>query len=328
MKDIGVIIAAMNASDTIGRAVASALMQDEVAQVVVVDDASSDHTAQAAREADDGTGRLKIIVCARNLGPAAARNLAISRSVTPYIALLDADDFMLAGRFAALSDPGEDWDLSADNIVFASAETAEQFAGKSTFDTGGMAQHLSFERFVLANISQPDRPRGELGFLKPVIRRSFLEEHGLAYNERMRLGEDFELYARMLLAGARFRIIAACGYVAIERTTSLSARHSAADLAALVAADERMLAGPLSPDARQALVAHHAQCARRMNHRRFLDAKREKGLVRALAENVALPRLIFDAAQGIAQDKWRQRKRRRAVGDLQLPPKPRLLVRP
>lgn len=328
MKNIGVIITAMNAEDTIGRAVASALMQDEVADVVVIDDASKDDTAQAARNADDGSGRLKIVVCPHNHGPAAARNLAISRSVAPLIAILDADDFLLAGRFAALSDPGADWDVSADNIVFASTEAAVQFEGKCTFDAGGAAQHLTFERFVRANISQPERPRGELGFLKPVIRRSFLEQHGLAYDERMRLGEDFDLYARMLLAGARFRIIAACGYVATERENSLSAVHSAADLKALVAADERMLTSQLTSGARVALKAHHVQCVKRWHHRSFLDAKREKGLIGALAESAALPHLILNAARGVAHDKWRACKQWYSSGDPPASKEPRFLVRP
>jgi len=328
MQNVGVIITAMNAQGSIGRAVASALIQKEVAEVSVVDDASSDRTAQAARDADDGSGRLKIIVCKQNLGPAAARNLAISQSHAPLIAILDADDFLLADRFSALADPAADWDVSADNIVFASPEVARQFAGKRAFDTGGTAQRLTFEQFVAANISQPDRPRGELGFLKPVIRRSFLEEHGLVYDERMRLGEDFDLYARMLLAGARFRIIASCGYVAVEQATSLSACHTAADLGALVAADERMLARPLSAKARRVLTIHCEQCAERWHHRSFLDAKREKGLVRALAANATLPRLILDAAKGVAQDKWRERKKRRKGDGRIVPPQPRFLVEP
>jgi succinoglycan biosynthesis protein ExoU len=327
MQDIGVIITAMNAHDTIGRAVASALVQPEVTEVVVVDDASKDDTAQAARNADDGSGRLKIVECPENLGPAAARNLAISRLQAPLIAILDADDFLLAGRFAELEDPDADWDLSADNIVFASAMMAQQFAGKHAFDTSGTAQRLTFERFVMANISHPDRPRGELGFLKPVIRRSFLEEHQLAYDPRLRLGEDFDLYARMLLAGARFRIVAACGYVAIERDNSLSVQHTAADLKALVDADKRMLARPLSPDARRVLTAHHEQCSARWHHRRFLDSKREKGLVGALTENAGLPRLILDAAKGIARDKWKDRRRRNS-GAPQVPAEPRFLVGP
>ncbi len=303
MDDICVIVAAMNAEATIARAVASALAEPEVSEVVVIDDASRDATLQAACGADDGSGRLSLMRAPRNLGPAAARNLALTRSSAPLVAVLDADDVILPGRFANLADPQSDWDMSADNMMFVGEDQAEEFAGLTAFATGGVAERMSFARFVAANISQAGRPRGELGFLKPVMRRAFLQRHGLAYDERLRLGEDFDLYARMLLAGARFRLVAACGYVAIERPDSLSARHSAADLAALVAADDRMLAGQMKAPDREVLTLHRAQCAQRWHHRHFLDAKQKSGLMRALIDNRASPRLLVDAALGVARDK-------------------------
>jgi succinoglycan biosynthesis protein ExoU len=303
MNEICVIVAAMNAETTVARAVASALAEPEVSEVVVIDDASRDGTARQARSVDDGSGRLTVIRAPRNLGPAAARNLALARSKAPFVAVLDADDVILPGRFAALADAGDDWDMSADNMMFVSEDQAHEFVGLAAFATGGVAERMIFARFVAANISQPGRPRGELGFLKPVMRRAFLTANGLAYDERLRLGEDFDLYARMLLAGARFRLVAACGYVAIERPDSLSAKHSAADLAALVGADDRMLARPLAPADREVLAVHRAQCAQRWHHRHFLDAKQNNGLVRALVANRSKPRLLVDAAMGVARDK-------------------------
>lgn len=304
MDKVCVIIAAMNAQSTVARAVASALAEREVAEVMVIDDASRDATAAAAQSADDGSGRLQVHRARANLGPAAARNLAIARSKAPLIAVLDADDAILPGRFAALADPAEDWDMSADNIIFVSESEARDFTGLSAFATGGVAERLDFARFVAANISHPARPRGELGFLKPVMRRAFLERHGLGYDAAMRLGEDFDLYARMLLAGARFRLVATCGYVAIERPDSLSANHRAADLAALVAADDRMLAGKLGTEERAILTAHRAQTAQKWHHRHFLDAKRATGLVRALVSHRDRPRLLVDAGLGVARDKF------------------------
>ena len=56
-----VIIAARNAARTIPAAIASALREPEAAEVVVVDDASTDDTAEVARAADDGSGRLKVM---------------------------------------------------------------------------------------------------------------------------------------------------------------------------------------------------------------------------------------------------------------------------
>ncbi len=325
---ICVIVAAMNAEATVGRAVASALAEPEVREVLVVDDASEDATAHEAWRADDGSGRLRVLRAPRNLGPAAARNLAIVRSTAPLLAVLDADDMILPGRFAALADASRDWDMSADNLMFVGEDQAAEYAHLSAFATGGTAERMSFERFVAANISQAGRPRGELGFLKPVMRRAFLDRHGLRYDPRLRLGEDFDLYARMLLAGARFRLVAACGYLAIERPNSLSANHAPADLAALVEADDRMLAVHLKPDEREVLGQHRAQCAQRWHHRHFLDAKRKSGLVRALYENRDRPRLLIDAGFGVLRDKLALLRPVRGPAKGAAPAEPRFLIAP
>ena len=113
---ICVVIAAYNSAATIGRAVASALAQAETVEVIVVDDASTDATAAAARAADDGSGRLTVRCLAMNGGPSHARNLAIAASHATHIAVLDADDFFLPGRFAALLTV-PNWDMIADDIA-------------------------------------------------------------------------------------------------------------------------------------------------------------------------------------------------------------------
>jgi len=328
MNDICVIVAAMNAEATVARAVASALAEREVREVVVVDDASVDATAHEAWSADDGSGRLKVLRAPRNLGPAAARNIAIARSKAPLLAVLDADDVILHGRFAALADDNGDWDMSADNLMFVTDGEAADYTHLSAFETGSVAERMTFARFVAANVSQPGEQRSELGFVKPVMRRAFIERHGLAYDERLRLGEDFDLYSRMLLAGARFRLVAACGYLATEHPNSLSARHSTDDLAALVAANDRMLSRSLKPEEREVLAMHRAQCAQRWHHRHFLDAKQKNGLIRALYENLGRPRLLLDAGLGVVRDKLALlRAALRPAGD-PVPVGPRFLISP
>jgi hypothetical protein len=89
--------------------------------------------------------------------------------------------------------------------------------------------------------------RKELGYLKPLIRRSFLDHHGLRYDEGLRLGEDYALYARALAAGARFLLVPTAGYVAVERADSLSARHNRRDLEALRNSDRELMATNLTP---------------------------------------------------------------------------------
>ncbi len=287
-QSICVIIAAKNAADTIGLAIASALAEPEVAEVVVIDDGSTDDTAATARACDDGTGRLKVERFEVNRGPSAARNHAIAISSAPLISILDADDFFFKGRFAAMIET-DDWDLVADNIAFiqegsraVATIVPDRFAPNHHF--------LTLSEFVEGNISTRGIERGETGFLKPVIRRAFLEKHGLSYDEPLRLGEDYALYVRALAHGARYKVIRNCGYGAIVRGDSLSGRHRTEDLRLLYLSDREVLETfSLTPRERSVLEAHERHIREKFELRDFLDAKATGGLGGAVSH--ALSRL-------------------------------------
>jgi succinoglycan biosynthesis protein ExoU len=249
--DVTVVIAAWRAAGTIGRAVASALAQPEAAEVVVVDDASGDDgaTLRAAEAADDGSGRLKLMALAENGGPATARNAAIAATKADWIAVLDSDDFMEPGRLGKLLPLGaQGYDLLADDLL-QTPEGQPLSAGKPLWFRDGQAPiDISLGFFIDSNVPKASRMRRELGFLKPLMRRAFLDRHGLTYDASMRLGEDYDLYARALSLGAKMRLVPWAGYVSVMRGDSLSLNHGRDDLAALEASDTRLLAsGHLSP---------------------------------------------------------------------------------
>jgi succinoglycan biosynthesis protein ExoU len=305
------IVAAKNASGTIARAIHSALREAEVAEVVVVDDGSTDGTADMARAADDGSGRLQVLSLDRNRGPAFARNFAIAHSRAPLIAILDADDFFLKGRFGRLLEQ-EDWDFIADNIVFIDARSEAAEPNVPEFEAA--PRFLDLRGFVEGNISRRGAARGEIGFLKPVMRRAFLDAHELRYREELRLGEDYDLYARALLKGARYKVVHGCGYGAVVRPDSLSGKHRTLDLKRLYEADRAILASPDLPGgARHLLSMHERHIRGRYELRHFLDIKAEVGLLsagfRALARPTALPAIVG----GIAGDKLDALKVRRTA---------------
>jgi succinoglycan biosynthesis protein ExoU len=298
-QTICVIIAAKNAAETIAKAIASALAEPLVSEVVVVDDGSSDGTADVARAADDHSGRLKILSFAQNRGPSAARNAAISASQAPLIAILDADDFFFPGRFTPML-AQEGWDMLADNIAFIPDPDAlsvpERFEARPRV--------ISLVDFVEGNLSQRGKPRGEVGFLKPVMRRAFLDAHGIRYDEKLRLGEDYDLYLRALAKGARYVVIEHCGYGAVVRHDSLSSRHRTEDLRMLYEADEAILADASLPaDARDVITRHRNHIRERYEHRAFLDAKAQAGLGGALRRLMGRPQHIASVSTGIFLDK-------------------------
>ena len=292
---IVVIIAAYNAEETVSRAVSSALAEKAVAEVVVVNDASDDRTGEAASLAGAGDKRLKVIELAQNIGPSAARNLAISESDAPLIAVLDADDHILAGRFESMLRVC-DWDFCADNLVFfRDACELDGFLPPPEADCDPSRFSLSFRQFVAGNISKRNKVRGELGFLKPIIRRAFLEDHGLRYDENCRLGEDFLLYARALAAGARFTVIDNCGYAALVRTNSLSGFHSIKDLVNLHERGLDLLTRlRLDDPDYQIFRSHTASIARKIAHREVLQTRREDGLLKGVVSAAQRPTAIAD----------------------------------
>jgi succinoglycan biosynthesis protein ExoU len=136
------------------------------------------------------------------------------------------------------------------------------------------------------------------------MRRAFLDAHGLAYDESLRLGEDYDLYARALLKGARYKVVHGCGYGAVVRADSLSGRHRTDDLKRLYEADRAILALPGVQGRAEAALRHHEGHMRaRYELRRFLDVKADGGLARAGLQALARPAALPAIVGGVAADK-------------------------
>ena len=283
---VDVLIAARDRSDTIERAVLSALAQDKVRRVIVIDDGSIDDTAARARHCNEGGERVIVKSLHSSLGPAAARNVAIGISTAPWIAILDADDFFVPGRIGVLLTHSAGWDLVADDVMHVAQEQVAQTSWSPTsFATAaGKSLQLTFADFVRSNVTRRGRHRKELGYLQPLIRRQFLDSHALRYDESLRFGEDFAFCARALAAGARFLLLPAPGYVAVERPDSLSARHTKRDLELLRDSDRALLAmSHLTVDERQAVLKHDADLDRRAQWLVLVEALQSHDYAQALS---------------------------------------------
>jgi succinoglycan biosynthesis protein ExoU len=193
-----------------------------------------------------------------NSGPSRARNAAVAASRAPWIAILDSDDFIEPGRLATLlARAHEGYDLIADDLMQTPDGKPVSEGRPLWFGEDRTPIDIDFSFFIRSNITRASRHGRELGFIKPLMRRSFLERHELAYDETMRLGEDYDLYARALSLRARMRLIPYAGYVSIVRSNGLSRIHSRADLCALEAADDRLLASDRLKPTEKWLVRDH-----------------------------------------------------------------------
>jgi len=100
MPRLSVLMPARNAERTIGEALTTTLRDmPKDAELIVLDDASSDRTYEIA----SSTGDSRVIVdrVTQNLGVALAAERLLAAASGEYIARMDSDDVGLPGRFAA-----------------------------------------------------------------------------------------------------------------------------------------------------------------------------------------------------------------------------------
>jgi glycosyltransferase involved in cell wall biosynthesis len=97
MPNVSIIIPTHNRPHLLARAVESARAAGRDVEIIVVDDASTDETADVCQELEG----IKYIRLERNQGVAGARNVGILASTTKYIAFLDDDDLRLPSTLDA-----------------------------------------------------------------------------------------------------------------------------------------------------------------------------------------------------------------------------------
>lgn len=297
---IDVIVAAWRAAPTIERAILSALAQAEVARVIVVDDCSPDETARVAAACDSGDGRLLVLRQPVNAGPSAARNRAIAVSTSPWIAILDADDWLEPGRFAGLLAYARDVDIVADDVL--TLIEGEATAPRAMLGNITVPQLVDLATFVRSNIAHRRSDRAELGFVKPILRRDFLAAHDVQYREDMRLGEDYELYARALALGGRMLLVPPQGYVYVQSPFSLAGTHGIDDLRRLRDCDDALPAPNAA--AKVALRAHRDSIDCKLQWRLLIEAVKARDLRAGLTTFTRSSTVSLFLAEQLARQAW------------------------
>lgn len=245
MPEVSVIIPAYCAEGTIGNAIASSQRQTlRDIEIIVVDDASPDGTADEVLRLAAADPRIVLRRAERNHGPGAARNLGFENARGKWIALLDADDTYLPERLEHLVAIGvrQGADMVADDLLIVGDGISEgtRLLDQATLTEGAW---LDATRFVNGNIGGSGRAPSTLGFLKPIIRTEFQRQAGPRYSN-MRFAEDFLFYLECLLGGAKWLLTPTAYYCYVQRPGSLTHGHSADDLNSLAAAELAMLARP------------------------------------------------------------------------------------
>ena len=100
-------------------------------------------------------------------------------------------------------------DLLADSLVERDFETGARL-GTTSPSAEMAATAVEGREVALADMLRHDRVdlpgRAKFGYLKPIVRRAFLQRTGVRYQPDLRVGEDLLFYFECVLAGGRFML--------------------------------------------------------------------------------------------------------------------------
>lgn len=210
-------MAAYDSAATIGAAIESVRGQTRSDwELIVVDDCSRDETAEVAEAGSDQ--RIRVVRQPENRGPAAARNLGISLARAPIVCPLDSDDLWLPEYLETMARTLDSNPTAA--IVCADAWVLDDGTGRIR-KTSATADQCPPKPL-------PDNPQT---LFEELMRRNFVynsvaarRESLLAvggYDERLWVGEDWELWLRLAAAGFPFVSVPAPLAVYRKRAGSL-----------------------------------------------------------------------------------------------------------
>jgi succinoglycan biosynthesis protein ExoO len=199
LEKVSVIMPTYNSLRTVDRAIDSVLAQTHGEwQLIVVDDASTDATIQRIMERRRGhEEKIVLIRCQENSGPAAARNRGLARCDGDWIAVLDADDAWRENRLEALLKKARQApaDSVCDNLL-----GFDDHLGK---ETEPLFARLPTRLDIVVAVAPTYAGTYNLGYLKPIVRRSFVKENHIKYDEDLRTGEDLLYLLNLLIRGGR-----------------------------------------------------------------------------------------------------------------------------
>lgn len=212
-----VIVPTFNRAEPVARAIDSALAAG-AAEVIVVDDASTDRTQAVLEERYGADARVRAIRLDANAGPSVARNRGLAGAGGDLVLFLDSDDALAPDAFALAAAAF----AAVPALRFVTLEGEAHALGTGRVDRrivrgacpGWNGPGFDPERFVTVPLAVAGRPLsllvgdclpaivyGDLFYLSGLIVRREAALGAGPFDPRLRYLEDWDFTARLCLQG-------------------------------------------------------------------------------------------------------------------------------
>ncbi|BEQ15690.1 glycosyltransferase family 2 protein [Desulfoferula mesophila] len=185
---ITVLMPAYNCGPYVGEAIESILGQTfRDFELLIINDGSTDDTREVILSFQDP--RIRFLDNGRNLGAANSSNIGMGRARGAYIARMDADDLSLPSRLE------RQYEFMEGNPQTVACGTGLEFFSDEPLDRSWPMRN------------DPERLKVDLFFHSPLIhgslmfRRSPLRRHGIQYDPRCVVAQDYDFISRLARVG-------------------------------------------------------------------------------------------------------------------------------
>ena len=269
-------------------------------ELLVVDDASTDNSLEVIRAEAVGDARVGLLALPQNGGPAKARNAALEAARGEWIAVVDADDLIDPDRLSQLLTLAEAYeaDIVADDLLFfveGQAPHARLLDGLQLQGPAIITPELLITQRAAHGASV------QLGYLKPLLRRELLRTR--RYNEKLRIGEDYDLLLRLVLEGARLCVTPRSFYRYRRHSASISHRLSPAAAQTMLASHDDLVCAfaGASPGIRAAFAQRRRALREQLDYELLVAAIKQRRFGSAAAATLRHPSLLRRLARSLRE---------------------------
>ncbi len=289
MPKVSVIMPVYNAEMTVRRAISSVQNQTlSDFELIVVDDASTDSTAEIVANIAAADQRVTLTSLPTNGGVGHARRVAVTQCVGDWITPLDADDWFDApDRLDVLSRAADD--LNAD-LIIDNLRIFDHALGRVVDEATFFQEQTGSRKLTPEMLFRLDNPLSlyPIGYAKPMVRTAFLKYKNINYDPTYRVGEDFLFLAEVLLNEAKAFLVPQAGYNYVHHlspSTNKTSPHSRTDNASnafeLRLCDEMFgkYQGFMTHETKTALLKKRSLAEDSMNYFKITAAARRKDIL-------------------------------------------------
>ena len=204
MLNISVIIPVYNAALFVEKAVNSALQFDEVQEILLIEDKSSDNSLSVCQNLAEKNPKIKLFQHPDkgNHGAGATRNLGLQKATQEFIAFLDADDYWLPNRFNAEKELFKDEKIEgvfgAIGVEFLSEKGKTEFQKKFKDTSLTTVKKHAEGKDVFYGLLGLKNDFGTFFHLNGLtVRNKSIRKNNLKFNEKLRVHQDSDFIIKL-----------------------------------------------------------------------------------------------------------------------------------